>query len=210
MPLLRLSKKSTNLKAYIKGVVMIKCVTVCLTVVLSCGWITGCGVSEKHVPDKGPKLGPDAKKTEVRAMAEIKTMMTPMRKDPVSGIRDAVAEGMPVDGPGYETKYVDMQSNGTTIKLAALHRMLIILPANQTTPYHWSDLEVDESVVSLTINEYVSDPNPEGMMGVGGHKVFEIKGIAPGKAILKTEQTHVGNKEDVDSTFELLLIVEEK
>jgi len=140
-------------------------------------------------------------------MAEIKTMMVPMRKNPVGGILDAVAEGMSGDGNGIETEYVDMLSNESTLKLQTQQRMLIILPANQTTPYHWTDLEVDESILTLTINEYVPDLNPEEMMGVGGHRVFEIMGIAPGKTVVETKQAHVADSQDVVEEFSLEVIV---
>ncbi|MCK5743563.1 MAG: protease inhibitor I42 family protein, partial [Caldisericia bacterium] len=149
--------------------------------------------------------------TEVAEMAEIKTMMVPMRKDPVSGILDAVSDGMPMDGGGHEMEYIDQMSNETTLKLQPKFRMLIILPANQTTPYHWTDLKAgDESVASLTINEFASDSNPEGMMGVGGHRVFEIKGIAPGKTTVKTKQVHVADEDDVMEEFVLEVVVLEE
>lgn len=188
---------------------MRKLVIVCLLVVLSFGLFAGCGVSE-NISDDDDNIV-DNNDTEVAEMAEIKTMMVPMRKDPVSGILDAVSDGMPKDGNGIETSYVDMLSNETTLKLQPKFRMLIILPANQTTPYHWTDLEAgDESVVSLTINEYASDSNPEGMMGVGGHRVFEIKAIAPGKTVVKTQQVHVADEDDVMEEFVLEVIVVEE
>jgi predicted secreted protein len=185
---------------------MKKLVIVCLLIVLSFGLFAGCGVSENNNDDNIV----DNNDAKVAEMAEIKTMMVPMRKNPVSGILDAVSDGMSMEGAGYETEYIDQMSNETTLKLQPKFRMLIILPANQTTPYHWTDLKVDnESVVSLTINEYASDSNPEGMMGVGGHRVFEIKGIAPGKTIVKTQQVHVADEDDVMEEFVLEVVVGE-
>ncbi|MEZ4813469.1 MAG: protease inhibitor I42 family protein [Caldisericia bacterium] len=170
----------------------------CLGLLVGCG---GSGVEDVKPVDNDKKVSAE--------MAEVKVMMVPMTKDPYSGIRDAVSEGMKADGAGYETNYVDQLSNGTTLKLNEKFRMLIILPANQTTPYHWTELVIeDDSVVALDWDEYVSDENPEMMMGVGGHRVYEILAKSPGETKVYTKQTHVGDDADVMEEFEMKVVVE--
>ncbi len=169
------------------------------------GLLAGCGGSST-----GDVTEPDDNNEKVNGeMAIVKTMMVPMTKDPYSGIRDAVSEGMKSDGAGYETNYVDQLSNGTTLKLNEKFRMLIVLPANQTTPYHWTELVIeDDSVVALDWDEYVTDENPEMMMGVGGHRVYEILAKSPGETKVYTKQTHVGDDADVMEEFEMKVVVE--
>lgn len=175
-----------------------------LVCLLSVGLVIGCGGpsdEEKKPVDNGEKVSSE--------MAEIKTMMVPMRKDIYSGIRDAVSEGMKKTGGGIETEYVDQLSNDTTLKLEEKHRMFIILPANQTTPYHWSELEIaDETVVVLEYEEYISDENPEMMMGVGGHRVFEIIAKSPGETTVYVKQTHVADDTDIMEEFSMRVVVE--
>lgn len=177
---------------------MRKYLVVCVILTLVIGIAVGCG-GEKPVNDDQ-----DANVTTM------KKMMVPMSKDPYSGIRQAVSMGMPTEGTGYEVSYVDIVNNGDTIKLVPTQIQLIVLPANQTTPYHWSELKFDDnSILNVNFDEYIPDENPEGMMGVGGHRVYEIVAVAPGKTTLKTVQTHVADEEDVSEEFSLEVVVEE-
>ena len=140
--------------------------------------------------------------------AEQKTMIVPMTKDVYSGIRQSVSKGMPENGSGYDMTYVDITCNGDTIKLVPNQIQLIVLPANQTTPYHWSELMVDdESIVRVQFDEYISDESPEAMAGVGGHRVYEIEALSSGETGLRTVQTHVADGEDMVEEFTLNVIV---
>jgi predicted secreted protein len=181
-----------------EGAYMRKCLVLCLIVILAIGVVIGCG--EQKQPENDHDI----------INANMKKMMVPMSKDPYSGIRQAVSKGMPAKGSGYEVSYLDQVNNGETINLVLNQIQLIILPANQTTPYHWSELRIDDkSILNVNFDEYVCDDNPEKMMGVGGHRVYEIAAIAPGKTKLTAVQTHVADEEDVLEEFTLEVVVEE-
>jgi predicted secreted protein len=59
----------------------------------------------------------------------------------------------------------------------------IAVPSNATTGYHWRLKEsMDPSVGSFLANEYVEDPNPKHLTGVGGTEYWAFKALNVGKA----------------------------
>lgn len=66
--------------------------------------------------------------------------------------------------------------NGTEIRIEKGTVFTLKLPENPTTGYSWK-LEQSEGL-SLVRDEYIQDEAPQGMVGVGGVHVWEIKATA--------------------------------
>lgn len=66
------------------------------------------------------------------------------------------------------------------------HTVLYSLPANATTGFSWTAFVVAGKSVSLDEDAggYVPDPNPEGLLGVGGMHTFMIRAVAPGESVI--------------------------
>jgi predicted secreted protein len=78
---------------------------------------------------------------------------------------------------------VDGKSNGRTIEAHTGDIIRITLESNITTGYDWQNADkVDQDILKLDKNDYVSDPNPEELDGVGGKTVIVYRALKPGKA----------------------------
>lgn len=64
---------------------------------------------------------------------------------------------------------------------------VINMPENPTTGYGWVYIVGDSSVVNVKRDEFVSNANEEGLVGVGGTRVMEIVGISEGNTTIKCE-----------------------
>lgn len=74
------------------------------------------------------------------------------------------------------------KDNGKTIKVHTGDLIRITLESNITTGYDWENADkVDKSILKLENNDYVSDPHPEGMVGVGGNTVIVYRALKQGK-----------------------------
>lgn len=86
-------------------------------------------------------------------------------------------------------------SSGTDVTLRPGGKLQVELDANVTTGYFWSVLSIDDSVVRALSEDYMSDPSPAGMVGVGGTMVFVFEGAAKGKT--DVELSYQRSPEDV-------------
>lgn len=78
---------------------------------------------------------------------------------------------------------VDEKSNGKTIEVHTGDLIRITLESNITTGYDWQNADkVDGDILKLDRNDYVSDPNPEELDGIGGKTVIVYRALKPGKA----------------------------
>jgi inhibitor of cysteine peptidase len=55
----------------------------------------------------------------------------------------------------------------------------ITLRSNPSTGYHWEP-QFDSTALTLTNSVFVSDPNPNKLVGVPGSQVFTFQGLAKG------------------------------
>jgi len=60
----------------------------------------------------------------------------------------------------------------------------IKLDENKTTPYGWECVISDETLLALTGDEYVMDPNPNDADGVGGTHTYYFEAKAPGECVI--------------------------
>ena len=92
----------------------------------------------------------------------------------------------------------------------------ISIDENATTGYRWSQKIEDESIVRLAKDDYIA-PQANGMVGVGGTRVFTYTAVAPGKTTIvlnyerswegspiKTITVSVEVAEDLTVTYETL------
>lgn len=82
----------------------------------------------------------------------------------------------------------------------------ISLPSNHTTGYGWY-LQVNESQenspVKLIKKEYITNPHPEGMVGVGGTEKFIFKALKEGAVPLALAYKRIWEKNS-DADYKLL------
>jgi len=62
---------------------------------------------------------------------------------------------------------------------------LIDLSENHTTGFIWHYEIAGDGIVEVISDEYISDPNPNGVDGVGGSRRITIKAVAPGEASIE-------------------------
>ena len=73
--------------------------------------------------------------------------------------------------------------NGKKIEAHPGDVIRITLESNITTGYSWKNADkADADVLALDSDDYVSDPNPEEMDGVGGRTVIVYRALKPGTA----------------------------
>jgi inhibitor of cysteine peptidase len=73
--------------------------------------------------------------------------------------------------------------NGKNIEVHTGDIIRITLESNITTGYSWENADkVDKDILALDANDYVPDPNPEELDGVGGDTVIVYRALKPGKA----------------------------
>lgn len=72
------------------------------------------------------------------------------------------------------------------VRLRPGDRFQLKLNSNPTTGYQWYVLPGwNDGIVDLIGDEYKSDPNPMGMVGVGGTSVFTFRAEEAGKTDIK-------------------------
>lgn len=82
-------------------------------------------------------------------------------------------------------KEVDLNDgdNGKTVKVAVDGMIVLSLDSNATTGFSWTGTDkVDKDILKLERNDYMQNPNPGGMVGVGGKTVLLYRALKPGKA----------------------------
>lgn len=97
--------------------------------------------------------------------------------------------------------------NGKTIEAAIGASVVITLAENQTTTVHWQDKpeQAGDATISEVTSEYITDPNPDGRMGVGGKREFHFKVESAGTVKLTFKSAHISDPNDVYDTFEVTL-----
>jgi predicted secreted protein len=80
---------------------------------------------------------------------------------------------------------VGAKQNGKTVTLDRGDYLLVSLKGNATTGYAWRVASVNKSVLKPLGVRYVPNPNPEGLLGVGGVYKLRFKAIAKGRTTLR-------------------------
>ena len=73
--------------------------------------------------------------------------------------------------------------NGKTVKVAVGGMVILKLDSNATTGFSWTKADkVDKDILKLERNDYMQNPNPNGMVGVGGKTVILYRALKAGTA----------------------------
>ncbi len=95
---------------------------------------------------------------------------------------EAASPQTAVNGAADEVKLTG-KDNGRSIEVHTGDIIRITLESNITTGYSWEHAgKVDTDILKLDKDDYVSDPNPEELDGVGGRTVIVYRALKPGKA----------------------------
>ncbi|WP_157355073.1 protease inhibitor I42 family protein [Nocardia terrae] len=112
----------------------------------------------------------------------------PNESKPVSATSVAITTAVQATPTEHEAVKIGADSDGKDVSLAVGQGLIVTLEANPTTGYAWVVGELDQNVVKQNGSpEYQQDPNPNGMVGVGGKSVLNFVAAAPGSTKLSLE-----------------------
>lgn len=101
--------------------------------------------------------------------------------------------------------------NGKTIEVHPGDIIRITLESNITTGYSWENADkVDKDILALDTNDYVSDPNPEELDGVGGNTVIVYRALKPGKAKIDLVYLQSWEPSEFDTKFSVTVEASER
>lgn len=108
---------------------------------------------------------------------------------------------------GNDMKVYNETANGTTVKIPlGTGGCIVQLAENPTTGYSWN--ETVTAGIAIVNDTYIQDPHSQGMVGVGGTRVWTLAGTAAGEqkfsAVYKRSWENVTGSED---TFVLNILV---
>ena len=101
--------------------------------------------------------------------------------------------------------------NGKKIEVHPGDIIRITLESNITTGYSWENADkVDKDILALDTDDYVSDPNPEELDGVGGNTVIVYRALKPGKAKIDLVYLQSWEPSEFDTKFSVTVEVSER
>ena len=108
------------------------------------------------------------------------------------------------DGDEFKLTEAD---NGKKLEVHPGDVIRITLESNITTWYSWENADkVDTDILALA-DDYVSDPNPEEMDGVGGNTVIVYRALKPGEAKIDLVYLQSWAPSEFDTKFSLTVVV---
>ncbi|WP_162958232.1 protease inhibitor I42 family protein [Nocardia yunnanensis] len=112
----------------------------------------------------------------------------PNEAQPLSATSVAVTTAVQATSGDHPALTVGADSDGQDLQLVAGQGLIVTLEANPTTGYAWVLGTLDQAVVKQNGSpEYQQDPNPDGMVGVGGKSVSNFVAVGPGVTQLVLE-----------------------
>ena len=108
---------------------------------------------------------------------------------------------------------IDLSENdsGKTIEVHTGDIIRIVLESNITTGYSWDNADkVDKDILALDSDDYVSDPNPEEMDGVGGNTVIVYRALKPGKTKVDLVYSQSWEPSEFDQRFSVTVEVSDR
>jgi len=112
------------------------------------------------------------------------------------------------DGDKFNLTEAD---NGKNIEVHTGDIIRITLESNITTGYRWENADkVDKDILALDANDYVSDPNPEELDGVGGNTVIVYRALKPGKAKIDLVYLQSWEPSEFDTKFSVTVEVSDR
>lgn len=86
----------------------------------------------------------------------------------------------------------------------------IKLDANRTTGYKWFYHIEDKDIIEVISDKYIEHEHRKDLVGVGGQRIFNIKGLKTGITTIKLEYYREWNPKKIDRTREIKIKVQEK
>ena len=112
------------------------------------------------------------------------------------------------DGDKFNLTEAD---NGKNIEVHTGDIIRITLESNITTGYSWENADkVDKDILALDTNDYVSDPNPEELDGVGGNTVIVYRALKSGKAKIDLVYLQSWEPSEFDTKFSVTVEVSDQ
>ena len=112
--------------------------------------------------------------------------------------------------PGDEFDLTEAD-NGKNIEVHTGDIIRITLESNITTGYSWENADkVDKDILALDANDYVSDPNPEELDGVGGNTVIVYRALKSGKAKIDLVYLQSWEPSEFDTKFSVTVEVSDR
>ena len=109
------------------------------------------------------------------------------------------------DGDKFDLTEAD---NGKKIEVHPGDIIRITLESNITTGYSWENADkVDKDILALDTNDYVSDPNPEELDGVGGSTVIVYRALKPGRTKIDLVYLQSWEPSEFDTKFSVTVEV---
>lgn len=104
-----------------------------------------------------------------------------------------------------QTLYDPAAENDVTLRPGG--KLEIILPSNPSTGYFWQfAVPPDDQIITQIDGTFQSDPNPRGMVGVGGDEVFLFEAIMPGKTKLVMRYARASGPDAETRTFNIRVL----
>ena len=101
--------------------------------------------------------------------------------------------------------------NGKNVEVHTGDAIRIVFESNITTGYSWENADkVDKDILALDGNNYVSDPNPEELDGVGGNAVIVYRALKPGKAKIDLTYMRPWEPSEFDQRFSVTVEVTDR
>jgi len=99
------------------------------------------------------------------------------------------------------------EDNGGDFTILTGDTLTVRLDSNPSTGYAWLIAELDEEVLENTDQDFQSDANPSGAVGVGGTDIWTFTGVSAGTTTLALEYKQ-GLGEDIPSEGEFEVVIE--
>jgi predicted secreted protein len=90
-------------------------------------------------------------------------------------------------------------------QLAVGETLTVRLPANATTGFEWRLVDSTGGVVTLSSEQYVMSPAPEGMVGTGGSMLWRLVAARPGRDTLRFVNYSPGGTAAQQEVYEVVV-----
>ncbi|MBP6927416.1 MAG: protease inhibitor I42 family protein [Caldisericales bacterium] len=101
---------------------------------------------------------------------------------------------------------VTEEDKGKTFEATVGQKFEVTLKANETTPVHWTDPKIEgDAIIGTVSSEYKTEENPEGMVGVGGWRIYTFEVTSAGTAKMVWESKHIAEEGPPYDTFEITI-----
>lgn len=100
---------------------------------------------------------------------------------------------------------------GDTIKVTIGERFKIVLESNPTTGYSWQFRQpVDSTLLKLVETQYTAKPNPDKLMGRGGHDHWFFEALAAGTTLISLQYLRPWDSTSVEQKLDFTVEIKQE